>query len=62
MRTRDHRGIKAAAWFYAQPGFHGNIEAPKPADQPRPAMVPVDRWDAKLGKFVEVMVPNPEVK
>lgn len=37
MRTRKQQGINAAAWFYAQPGFHGNIEAPKPAPQPKPA-------------------------
>ncbi len=24
MRSNDNRGIKAASWFYAQPGFHSS--------------------------------------
>ncbi len=61
MRNNDHRGIKgmSARAFGAQSFHQLPAETPKP--QPKPDMISVSQFDAKLGRFVDRMVANPEV-
>ena len=56
MKTAK-KGINAAAWFATQSFVSSAAAAPKP-ELAQPRMVPVERWVD--GRWVEVMVPNPQ--